>query len=87
MTGTATAGDAGAGIVDVETAVDVPVVVLAVVGATVVVVEVSERPAEARDSRVASIEANAPSRPASARTPIRTSMGRIIVSREQTQSF
>ena len=76
VTGTATGGDPGAGTVDVETAVDVAVVVPAVVGATVVVVEVSERPSEASDSRVANIEPSTPSRPASARTPIRTSMGR-----------
>jgi hypothetical protein len=75
LTGTATGGDGGStGAVDVETAVDRPVVVSAVVDTTVVVVEPSERPTEACDSRVISIEPSTPSMPASATTPIRTSM-------------
>jgi len=69
-TGTATGGEGGnTGAVEVETAVDGPVVVPAVVDTTVVV-----EPSEACESRVISIEPSTPSRPASATTPIRTSM-------------
>ena len=76
MTGTPTGG---VELVDVE----VPVVVLAdvstVVDALVVTVVVeSVGPTEASDVRVISSEPSAPSKPTSARTPVRTSMAAII---------
>lgn len=74
LTGTATGGDGGStGAVDAETAVDRLAVVPAVVDTTVVV-EPSERPTEAFDPLVISIEPTTPSMPASATTPIRMSM-------------
>lgn len=85
VAGMPTGGGGGVvGTVDDETAVEVPLVVPAVVDATVVVVvDVSDRTAAASDFRVTSIEPSTPRRPASARTANRTSMkSAIIASRE-----
>lgn len=82
-TGTPTGGDVG--LVDVEVAAvvaaDVPTVVDEVV---VVVVVESVGPTEASEVRVISSEPSAPSRPTSARTPIRTSMASIIARLDRT---
>ena len=76
VTGTPTGGDAGG---EVEVTVVAPTEVPTVVDAAVVVVVVeSVGPAEASDVRAISSDPSAPSSPASARTPIRTTMAAII---------
>jgi peptidoglycan/xylan/chitin deacetylase (PgdA/CDA1 family) len=68
----------------VEVPAVVPTEVLTVVdAAVVVVVEESVGPAEASDVRVIRSDPSAPSKPASARTPVRTSMGPL--SRDSTE--
>jgi peptidoglycan-N-acetylglucosamine deacetylase len=82
VTGTPTGGAPGP--VDVEVAVVVPAEVATVVAAAVAVVVVeSPGPTEANDVRVISSDPSAPSRPTSARTPIRTSMAPL--SRDSTE--
>jgi peptidoglycan-N-acetylglucosamine deacetylase len=82
LTGTPTGGITG--VVDVEAAVVVPTDVPTVVDAAVVVVVVeSVGPTEASEVRVISSEPSAPSKPTSARTPVRTSMAAIIARLER----